>query len=369
MRDPARVVLLSLDAFNHHVVSPELTPRLWALGEAGGRAPDGGRCDLPSVTYPSHATLLTGRLPRHHGVRSNLAASPRSGAVPGWAGETRVLVPTLFDACRTAGLRSAAILGDHKLYGIVGAGVADHVWPDGGAVPAGTALDAYGYPTNGAIRPYLLAAAGDGTLPFLFGHINETDTWGHRFGPDAPESLAAHTAADALIGEVIDALRDDWARTVLIVVSDHGMEPMADAESIDLLADAAARAVIAAIVDEGGSAQVRLRPGIDASEAGELLSRVDGVAGCQETAPDVLLVEAGPGRLFATGFTKSLRGIHGGSGTTRTTAVVGGGHAAVPAIAAAIRASPPRLVDWAPTIAAVLGLGLRGADGRNLAAR
>ena len=368
MPDAARAVLLILDAFNHHAVSPDLTPRLWALGEAGGRAPDGGRCDLPSVTYPSHATLLTGRLPQHHGVRSNLAASPRPGAVPGWAGETRVVVPTLFDACRAAALCSAAIFGDHKLYAILGAEAADLAWPMGGAVPAGTALDAYGYATNEAIRPHLLVNAGDSTLALVVGQINETDTWGHRFGPDAPETLAAYAATDQLIGEVIDALAKDWDRTVLVVVSDHGMEPMTEAPSIDLPADAAARDVIAEVVDEGGSALVRLRPGIEASAAGAALSRVPGVADWQEAAPEVLLVKAGAGRIFATGFTKSLRGIHGGPGTARTVAVVGGGHPAVPAVAAAITARPPHLADWAPTIAAVLGLALRSADGHNLAA-
>lgn len=359
-------MLLSLDGFNHQAMTPELTSRLWALGEAGGRAPDGGRCDLPSVTYPSHATILTGCATGTHRVRSNLAAAPRAGTVPGWAGERRVAVPTLFDACRAAGLRSAAILGDHKLSSILGVETADDRWPRNGTPDADTALDAFGYATNAAVRPHLLAAAADAGLPFLFGHLNETDTWGHRLGPDHPETLACYAATDAIVGEVRDALAADWSRTVLIVLSDHGMEPMVDAPAVDLVAAAAGGTFIAEVVDEGGAALVRLLPGVDAARAGAAVATVPGVAGWRQIEANVLLVEAEAGRLFSRRGTKSLRGVHGGPGTQRTTAVVAGGHAAVPAIAAAMNGRPPHGADWAPTIAGLRGLEMPGTEGRNL---
>ena len=78
----ARCVLLSLDGLNPTCVTPELMPNLHALGLSGGVAPDGGRCDMPAVTYVCHATLITGTHPATHGLTSNLAASPRPGVVP-----------------------------------------------------------------------------------------------------------------------------------------------------------------------------------------------------------------------------------------------------------------------------------------------
>src|SRR5215208_5009809 len=64
MTDPApRVILLSLDAVGHTIISPETTPHLWELRTSGGWAPRGGQCDLPAVTYVSHATLATGTMP------------------------------------------------------------------------------------------------------------------------------------------------------------------------------------------------------------------------------------------------------------------------------------------------------------------
>ena len=366
--DQTRVVLLSLDGVNHASVTPEIMPRLWALGQTGGRAPDGGRCDLPSVTYPGHATLLTGRLPHHHGVRTNLAGAPRPGVCPGWAGQPRVTTPTIFDLCHAAGLRTAAVLGDHKLFPIIGAEVADHVWPANGAVPPGTATDPHGYPIQMAVRPHLLAAIADRTIPFVFGHLNETDTWGHRLGPDHPETLSSYTMTDAIVGEVIDALADGWPRTVVIVLSDHGMEPTRNGASIDLRDSVPGRDHVAEVVDEGGAALVRLKLGVDQAAAGTALTGVRGVVGWSALAPDVLLLEAEPGGLFASGFTKSLRGVHGGPGATRTVAVVGGGHPEIPSIAAAMQSRPPHLSDWGPTIAALLGLDLPDPDGRRLIA-
>ena len=342
-------------------------PRLRALADAGGEAPDGGRCDLPSVTYPCHATMLTGRLTRHHGVRTNRAAAPHPGVVPGWAGEPGVTTPTLLDRCRDAGLRSAAILGDFKLYGILHAETADLVWPTQGVVPPSTPVCAHGYPTNAAVRPHLLAAIDDPTLAFVFGHLNEPDTCGHRLGPDHPDTIASYTATDQLIGEVIDRLANDWTRTVLIVLSDHGMEPAPHGPSINLPAHAGFRDHVADHIDEGGTALVRLKPGSDPTAAGVALVAIPGVVRWEAIGPEMLLLEAAPGEIFATGPSKSLRGVHGGSGTTRTTAVVGGGHPAVAIIAAAMQPQPPHLADWAPTIAPLLDLPPTATDGRNLA--
>src|SRR5581483_8807468 len=310
MAEPhARVVLLGLDGFPPEAVEPRLTPRLWALGEAGGRAPEGGRCALPATTYPGFATLLSGRLAAQHGVRATLTAGPRPGVIPGWAGARRVSGPTLFSACRAAGLPSAAVLGDHALHEILAGEEADLAWPSGGAVPPGTPLDAHGYPTNDAVRPRLLEALRAGPA-FLFGHLNEADTWGHDLGPAHPDTRACYARTDRLVGEVADALADDWARTVLIVVSDHGMEPFTAAPPLDL-SDASA-ATLADLLPQGAAALARLHDGVEADAAGAHLASLDGVARWQEQERGVLLLEAAPGRAFAAPRVPGRGGHHGG---------------------------------------------------------
>ena len=362
-----RVVLLSLDAIGHDVISPEITPHLWELREKGGWAPLGGRCDVPAVTYVSHATLTTGTRPARHGITSNRAASPIPGTVPGWAGQAQVRTPTLFDSLRDAGLRSAAVCGDQYLVQIMGAAVAETVWPPGGVLPQGTATCPAGYALNDAVREPLLGTIADASPTFLFAHLNETDTWGHQYGPDHPLTLASYTAADDLVGEVVDALHPDWDRLVLIVVSDHGMECVSHQNPIDLLADDAVQTVVADVVNEGGAAYAHVRDGATVEAAGVALLSVLGVTSWRETSPGVLLVEGEPGAVFAPGATTQLRGVHGGVGTTETTAIVAGGHPAVGPIVSAIEERPPDLADWAPTIAAILGVPFSTAEGRNLA--
>jgi arylsulfatase A-like enzyme len=362
-----RVVLLSLDSFRPEAIAPDLTPHLSALAASGGKAPDGGRCQLPSVTYPSHATLLTGRLPLSHGVRTGLAGKTKPGTVPGWAGETHVTgVPTLFDLCRSAGLRSAAICGDHYLWSILNAGVADLSWPPLGTPPEGEDRDVFGYATNAASHPHALAAVRDPSFDFVFAHYNEPDTFGHLYGPDVLETLACYSATDTLIGELVDALRSDWDRLLLIVLSDHGMETLPDAR-VDLLSYAEIWDIACETIDEGGCSLLRLRADIDPGEAGTILVGIPGVARVHAATAHDLLVEAIPGVVFGPiPSSKHVVAGHGGATTCKTLAIVGGGHPVVAVIATAIGERPPHLVDWAPTIAAVLGLEVGVMEGCDL---
>lgn len=364
-----RVVLISLDAFNHHAVSALATPRMWGLAQGGGVAVGGVAGEMPSVTYVCHASMLTGTSPARHGVTSNAAPSGHPGAVPGWAGASVVRMPTVLDACRAAGVRSAAIAGDWHILTIAGAlpGTVDLRWPEGPAPDDTTERDPFGYATNRALRDALVAAAADPTVRFLFGHLNETDTAGHLHGPDAPETASSYADADAIVGEALDALRPWWDETVVFVVSDHGMESMRQGGAIDLTAHPHLADVLAGSMDEGGAALALVREGVSADAAGAGLLAVPGVASWRETSPGVLLVEAEPGFVFARGMTKHIAGIHGGPGTRQTTAIVGGGHPAAVRIAARLSSGDVTIRDWAPTIAGLLGLSLPDAEGQDLA--
>lgn len=369
MPDSPRVLLVSLDAFNHHAVSPELTPHLWRLGAEGGIAREGGVGDLPSSTYVSHASLLTGASPARHGLTSNRAANPLPGTVPGWAGDERVRMLGLFDAARAAGVPAAAIAGDWHILRVAGVDDAAPAfrWPGPAGPPAGTALDAFGYAANAAVLDAALAAAADPAIRLLFVHFNETDTVGHLNGPGHPDTQAAYGETDRCVGRLLDAMRPGWSDTVAIVVSDHGMEAMTAEAAIDLDAEPSLAGLLAGSVDEGGAALALVREGVAAEDAGAALLRIPGIASWRETSPGVLLLEAEPGNVFARGETKHVAGIHGGPGTARTVAIVGGGHPAVERIAASLASRRPAISDWAPTVAAVLGLDLPDADGVNLA--
>jgi len=360
---PSRVLLVGLDGFPARIVSPERTPRLWQLAATGGRAAEGGLvAGLPSSTYPGFASLLTGCTPHRHEVRTTAF---RPGAVPGWAGRRSVATPTLFDACRQAGLRAAAIQGDHLLHEVLATDrAADLRWPPPGPLDPALRLDGKGYPVNDEVRPVALRAIAEPGLRFLFVHLNEPDTFGHLLGPEHPATAVCYAATDALVGELVDALAADRERSVVIVVSDHDMEPATTRPPIRLRADPELAALTVDELADGGAALLAPADGIDPARVAEAARRVDGVAAAGPAGPGVVLVEAQPGRAF--GDVQPPGGFHGGPATARTLAIVGGGHPTARQIGARIAARPPTLADWAPTIADLLGLELPTADGHSL---
>src|SRR2546422_11734063 len=97
---------------------------MWALAAAGGRAAEGGITDLPSSTDPGFCSLLTGCHPNTHGVRTT---SWRYARLPDWAGVETPRVPTIFDACRSTGIGSVAMVGDDR--GLLATGAANRRWP------------------------------------------------------------------------------------------------------------------------------------------------------------------------------------------------------------------------------------------------
>lgn len=362
MAGKPRIVLLAFDGFPLHAFRSTTTPNLWRLGERGGFSPDGGRSGLPSTTYPSFATLLTGMGQQKTGIR---ATAQRPGAVPGWAGEDRAQTATIVHAAIDAGLQAAVVMGDHRLMRVLRLDGLDRSWPPRGTVPVDTELDAHGYPTNAAVQPHALAAAADRDLDLVFVHFNETDTLGHDFGPSAPETIDRVRKADAIAGELLEALAPDWDRTVVAVVSDHDMTRRLPYPAIDPTASRDCAGLVDDWIADGAAAWLRLTSGVDAHMAIDRLSAVEGVENWRWREPNVLLLLAAPGRTFAAPWIP-VSGIHGSIATERTLAIVGGGHPAVAEIAASIAARPPRLRDWAPTLASVLNIDLPEAEGIDL---
>ena len=350
--------MLGLDGFPHRAIGPELTPRLWDLAQRGGRAPDGGVTDLPSSTDPGFCSLLTGCKPARHGV---LTTSWRFATLPDWAGAQTPRVPAIFDACRAAGVRTAAIVADDR--GLLCTDAADRRWPPDGVIPPATPLDAHGYPVNAAVLPHLLAATADSSLGFVFGHINEADTMGHDSGPESDAARACYRATDQVVGVVLDAIASRWADTVIVVVSDHDMQSRDSSPPVDPMANGSDG--WDGYIPDGGSALIHLKPGVDPEQAGAALLRIDGVETWVPATASVLVAGLKPGRIAAAPRYPS-GGFHGAPITARTVALVGGGDPAVRKIAGAIAARRPHLADWVPTIAPLLGTDLGRVDGVSL---
>jgi arylsulfatase A-like enzyme len=317
---------------------------------------------MTSATYPNHATFVTGASPERHGLIANWVCQdgrPRPAHRVGPA------VPTLFDACAGAGLRSAAVVGDHRLVGVMGARGASYHWPPDGRLPEGSARDRYDYAADTEVV-FHLANLSAGAWDFIVGHLNEPDTAGHIDGPDSSAAAAAYRETDAALGRIVMDLRPTWDDVVLIVLSDHDQLPVdLSCPPIELQAAADAAGSALTAIPEGSAAVVW---GEDRSR-GAWLSEVEGVDGHDEIQPGVRVVWAAPGRIFALpagAHAGVIKGHHGGMATRDQVVAVAGGHPRAVALGHAVAGTIPLAEDWAPTVAELLGLELPEATGRSL---
>lgn len=110
------VLMISLDGLRPDDVTQAdargiKVPQLRALLKQGAYA-KGVVGVLPTLTYPSHTTLVTGVAPVEHGVSNNQTFDPQAKNQQGWywyASDIRV--PTLWQAAHAAGLKTASITG------------------------------------------------------------------------------------------------------------------------------------------------------------------------------------------------------------------------------------------------------------------
>jgi len=94
-----------LDAQSHGIKVPNLRAFL-----VDGVYATGVHGVLPTLTYPSHMTILTGASPATHGIYSNTPFDPFARNERGWYWYTEdVKVPTLWDAAAAAKLKTANV--------------------------------------------------------------------------------------------------------------------------------------------------------------------------------------------------------------------------------------------------------------------
>ncbi|MDA2937375.1 ectonucleotide pyrophosphatase/phosphodiesterase [Acidobacteria bacterium AH-259-A15] len=271
--DKSHVILISIDGFAaYHLENEELElPNIRALALRGVWA-ESGETVFPSVTHPSHATIITGVSPRVHGVIRNRVRNRETGESFHISEKSRaelIEVSTLFDAAKKKGLTTTAMFwpetkGDSSLdFNIIH----EHRPPryeKGQLDPsiakpefleelraAGISIDLYfewysDFALKGA-RDIILAQATGYVIrkhkPELVATlISVTDSRQHRYGPDHYLSKAALTTADHCVGILRQAVRDAGIEdeTTFIITADHGFHSVKyDVNLHPLLSDVA----------------------------------------------------------------------------------------------------------------------------------
>ncbi|HUQ29034.1 MAG TPA: ectonucleotide pyrophosphatase/phosphodiesterase [Usitatibacter sp.] len=357
---------------------------------------------LPTVTYPSHATLVTGAYPAKHGVPNNDRA--RDGA--SWHYDrSDIRIPTLWDAARAKKL-SVAIVTWPSSYGAD----VDYLIPEdlsnardvAARVKAGStpglfdSLESQGGKAI-SLLPFGDAEAGipldDMTGAFaqevirrhkpnlLLVHFLDLDHREHTDGIGSPGACASLQRLDHHVAGIRSAYKDAGIldQATFFVVSDHGFAPLHTAINVRELLKQSGMEDAVDVRLAGGSAAVYLKDA--GSIAAQVRSRVEarfrGIvrwvapeeAGQMGGFPGAALVLcAAPGYAFTSSATLPLlvrsqryRGTHGhcpDEPMMKATFVAAGAGIRPLGVIPLIR-----MVDIAPTIASLLGIELPNAEG------
>lgn len=242
------VMLLSIDGLKPEAVLEAdahglAIPNLRALVRDGAFA-TGVKGVLPTLTYPSHTTLLTGAAPARHGIYANTTFDPYNRNQQGWYWYAEdIHVPTLWDAASKAGLATANVFWPVSVGADIRYNLAE-IWRTGsdddlklqravstasleqelsaklGHYPGGMedTVDEDAVRTRFAVR-LLETKHPDFMTVYLCG----LDTEEHKSGPFSAESNKTLERLDAMIGDLRAAAEKAApGRATLAVVSDHG---------------------------------------------------------------------------------------------------------------------------------------------------
>jgi predicted AlkP superfamily pyrophosphatase or phosphodiesterase len=211
---------------------------------AEGSYASGVKGVLPTVTYPSHATLVTGVSPARHGIFGNTSFDGMQINQGGWywyASDYKV--PTLWDAAAKAGLTTANMhwpvsvgarsitwnipqvwrtghSDDAKLIkALATPGLVESLEAKLGDFAAGIDESIEGDENRGRFSALLI----EREKPyFATVYLTALDHEQHDKGPDTPEAHAVMRRIDAIVGKLVAAQLKANPDSVIAVASDHG---------------------------------------------------------------------------------------------------------------------------------------------------
>ncbi|HUR59913.1 MAG TPA: ectonucleotide pyrophosphatase/phosphodiesterase, partial [Opitutaceae bacterium] len=411
------VILISIDGLAaYHFDDPKADmPMIRSMAARGARA-ESMETSFPSVTWPTHTTLVTGVSPGRHGVLGNAywdrAQAKRIPLLPDplFDKEELVKAPTIYDAAHLAGLKTSGVnwpasrnakhldwqmpdVGDQAIY-------------EKSSTPSLVAeLRAKGIPiekqaewakagmVSKAMRDWMYTRVAEHILQkhqpnLLVIHYVNVDSAAHTYGSRSPETHWAVNDNDQRVRELVETVTAAGLadRTTFFVTADHGFADYSKNINVNVLlrekgffASATDRKVM--FLAEGGAGLIYIRDRAHRERIlAELVPALKGVEGIEAVIPASdfatvghlspdqnpnepdLMVAAAAGYSFADNPaskelivpTGSVKGTHGAHSKNHLmdATFVAWGAAIKPGV----KLGHIRNVDVAPTMAAVLGI-------------
>lgn len=212
----------------------------------------------PSLTYPCHTTIVTGKYPINHGIINNTLLQPGNHS-PDWNWfRSAIRGTTLYDEAYKAGLTTAALLwpvtGKAKTiqYNLPEI-FANRPWQNQIMVSLMSGSPKYqwelnhqfGHIRNGLSQPelddFVLESAVHTLLTkqpnLMLVHFTDLDTMRHYHGVYSNEAIEALHRHDERLGRILDALEESgkFSETTVIVLGDHAALDENKAISLNVL--------------------------------------------------------------------------------------------------------------------------------------
>jgi phosphonoacetate hydrolase len=183
-----------------------------------------GRAIFPTLTNANTISVCCAAWPSEHGVTTNCYFDETTGTARFLEDPAFILIPTIFQRFREAGIASALLTCKAKTLKLVGEATTVAVAAE---EPAPEVVSRYGTPPpmySVEINYWLWTIAIDllKTRPDLgLVYVQTTDYPMHMWGPDETRSLEHMAMLDGLL----DAARTVSPDALFLITADHGMNP------------------------------------------------------------------------------------------------------------------------------------------------
>ena len=420
------LVVISVDALNSRDYDQiSALPNFRKLLDRGAHAREVEGV-YPSLTYPAHTTIITGVYPDKHGIVNNEVFQAGAGEMDWFWFSKYIRVPTLYDIARESGLKTGALLWPatgraditYNMPEIKAHEGQSQFWAvlsNGSPLFLLDSQIRFGKIRNGVSQPelddFVTASAKHLIITkkpnIMLIHLTDLDDHRHRYGTMSEEAQKALERQDERLGEIVQATADAgiYDQSTFVVLGDHGFLDFSRSISLNAVfrreglisVDSSGRLLDwkAMLHSCEGSAYVYLKDGDDEtrqkveqilmtlkkdvnSGIGEVYSR-EGIAGLRTGGEAGFMLGAREGYSFDNswdgelvttvmpGITRSEKdkvATHGyllNSPGYNTFFMMAG-----PGVKKGAVLQKIRLIDEAPTMAALLGLEMPLAEGKVL---